>query len=455
MGSTVVTKAGNGQSQDYFNDSRALASLIAAVEYDCSGILTLIGDSTGDESTDWLYRLLSEKLGPSLPQTCIRYCLWDDATQKYGIWSTLQGGTSGQRYARFDGDGGSRIILADDIIAASSSDVEIEIKLSLDDWTPAAQGRIVGRLGGAGNRGWYLLVNTNGTLSFSWSADGTALITKNSSAHNFSNGVAYTIRVKLDIDNGGGGFTLDIDTSPDEGANWTSIYHDVGAAGTTSIYATTANYEIGAVSGSGTTAGNVYDVIIRDGFSGPYRVPAAIEAWGSTHQANSDLNSFGGSPTLYVFNGSMPGGNIVYFGDSTRLPKMAVPNVVQCVILATGHNDVAYRISTRLLPAWTDYLTALTARMTTAGFVVLTENPRDQAESAGNLFGDEARNILHALPLMLQRFGVEVIDTYRAFGKSRDTLANLVGDGVHPTKPAGVNVWINEIWRVISNRLNG
>lgn len=425
-----------------------LGATFSPLAYGSSAVLTILGDSTGNETFEWPYRIVTEKIAVAYPDACIRYCVWDDAAQKYGVWSTLQAGASGQRYFI---PVAWRMMLATDVKTRSSADFELEIDFSLPDWTPSSAARVVGQLGNAGNRAWYLQVNTNGTISFIWSADATNLITVTSSNPGFTDGTRYRLRVQFDANNGSGNYNVKIAWSSDDGANWTTIADSTGV-GTSSIATSTADYQVGAVSGSGYCSPSVYEITARDGIGGPHIFPASLEAWGCNDVTNSLANSFSGSPTLYVFNGSHPGANIVYLNDATRGPKMAVFAPNQLVILNTGHNDVAYRGSSRFTTAWTDFISALRSRMPTAAIFACNQNPRNIAEDAGKTFNDEYTIQARSLPALLQRLSVGCIDTYSAYQRvilGGVSPATLFPDGIHPASGAGVDPWVDAVDKAI------
>lgn len=65
---------------------------------------------------------------------------------------------------------------------------------------------------------------------------------------------------------------------------------------------------------------------VRDGIDGKAVSPQPIDAWSPRASSGSFVaGSFGGSPTLYVLNGSHPGAAYTYFPDTTRHPKMVHP----------------------------------------------------------------------------------------------------------------------------------
>lgn len=428
----------------------AIDSTISPLSAGISTCLILLGDSTGDGTTDWFYRLLSEKLAPALPSVHIRYYTWSDGTQDWDVPTTIQE-ASGQMYATMvDGANTYAFVANTNLVARSSADFELIVKAQMADWTPAAQRRLAWQNGGAGNRGWVLYVDTGGTLTFLWSPDGTATPTKTTAPHGFVDGQTYTIRVRFDVDDGAGGYSLQIAKSSDDGANWTSLLSTGAGLGTTAIFNTTDNLWIGSPNGAlASFDGKIYSVWLRDGIAGPIRSPISIQAWRASDSNSAAANSFGGSPTLYVFNGSVAGQGISYLSDSTRLPKITPISPVQTLLISTGHNDQAYAASQALASAIASWVTALRARLPGAPIVFLTQNPRDLSVTAGKLYGYEVNQIHKAIRQLATRNGCACIDTYAAFSKEINAgtaIGSLVADGVHPTT-VGYTLWMNEVWR--------
>ena len=454
-GATTLGKGGGvypiiGNDEDEMA-SDAFAQFWAAIDAGVSPTILMVADSTQDGTTDPFYRLLNEKIGPQKPDVCIRYQVWDDTAQKFGAWTTMRAGAAGQRHVVMDGANAIRVYQGD-ILAAVSADLEYETKLSLDDWTPGSIRRLAGRLGGGGNQGWYCGINTNGTPFLSWSADGTILITVTRTQQALTDAAAYTLRFRLDVDNGGGGYTADIDYSADDGANWTSLYHNVGSGGTTSIFNTTADLQVGSASGSGAFTGKIYSAVLRDGIAGPARTPLSIEDF---YAGDTALTPWGGSVTIYAQNASMSGQGIAYFDDSTRRPKIAQQSSAHMTIIALGHNDVVNRTPGVQQTAMGTLLTNLRTRLPTSSFVGTDQNPRNTAQTAGKNNSDTHRTLALSLGGIFQRAAAGFVSTYRAFIRAYAggaLPADLVADGVHPTTPAGVDIWINEFWRVMSQR---
>jgi hypothetical protein len=150
-------------------------------------------------------------------------------------------------------------------------DIDLRIEAALDDWTPAASSSLMSKSMTAGNQiSWRFTVLTSGMLRLAWSANGSTVLSADSTvAPTVANGAALWVRATLDVDNGAAGRTIIFYTSPD-GVTWTQLGATVTQAGVTSIFDGTAAINIGSRD-SGTLdrmAGKVYYAEIRSGING-------------------------------------------------------------------------------------------------------------------------------------------------------------------------------------------
>jgi hypothetical protein len=408
-----------------------------------SAWLTVLGDSTGNETTEWPY-LLAQWLGSQYPSCRVQHALWNDTNQRYDPWTVVQA-AAGERYVAFTNPGRTAF-LRPDAFTMPTGDIDIRVKLAMDDWTPAAQTAIAARYGGAGSRGFFFAIGATGTIDFNWTTDGTTNIQKVSSATGFTDGTAGWVRVTLDVDNGAGGYTWTAYTSTD-GDTWTQVgISNVTTGGATSIFVpTTTNWEIGGRGGNGSMlAGKVYEVQIRDGIDGKTVNPQPVDAWLFNPTSGSNIiPSFGGSPTLYILNGSRSGADLTYLADSTRMPLMTRSAPGQLVFLSTSHND-ADKVGASLTSAWDSWLTALKARLPGAAFCLLTQNPEISPRTLDLTKPHAQRR--RELMTWAARSGVYCIDTYGAFqADPRGVAALLNVDGIHPTNAAGSNAG-SQLW---------
>lgn len=149
-----------------------------------------------------------------------------------------------------------------------TGDVDFRARIAADDWSRAAGRYAIAKYGAAGTRS-YLFGITNGRIEVSWSADGTAIITKASTASPVvSNYGALWIRATIDVDNGAAGNDVTFYTSPD-GITWTQLGATVTTAGTTSIFSGASVLTIGQFTGAASSLeGLIYRTQIYAGLTG-------------------------------------------------------------------------------------------------------------------------------------------------------------------------------------------
>lgn len=171
-------------------------------------------------------------------------------------------------------------IIADNAVTRPTGDMEVIVKATATDWTPAA-GKVLVLSGSNGvnpDINWYLYYNTGGTLTFSRPSGATARAFTSSAATGITDGASKWIKVTYDQDNGAGNAECKFYLS-DDGSTWTQL-------GTTQTYASTAagnsnttGITIGqaAVSAVG-HAGTIHRVIAKDGIDGTTFLDADFES---------------------------------------------------------------------------------------------------------------------------------------------------------------------------------
>lgn len=177
---------------------------------------------------------------------------------------------SGTKYLYLPGVAGNYASTPDSAANSITGDIDIRVRVALDDWTPAAIQLLVSKYATTGNqRSYRFYVNASGNLQFDWSVDGaTALQKSSTSATGVSDGAEKFLRVTLDVDNGAGGNDVKFFLS-DDGVNWTQLGNTVTTASTTAIYDGTSIVEIGSNAGGlNATAGKIYRAIIKNGIDG-------------------------------------------------------------------------------------------------------------------------------------------------------------------------------------------
>jgi hypothetical protein len=153
-----------------------------------------------------------------------------------------------------------------------TGDIDVKIKLTMPDWTPAANMRIVCKLQTNTQRSWEVALYTSGVIGFSHSTDGTTgtqTTVQSSVGTGLANGATKWIRATMDVDDGAGNRVHKFYLS-DDGSSWSQLGSTAINAGTTSIFNSTSQLEIGGTL-AGTASmviGTVHRVIIEDGFDG-------------------------------------------------------------------------------------------------------------------------------------------------------------------------------------------
>lgn len=175
--------------------------------------------------------------------------------------------------AEMPGAAGDYISTPDSAAASITGDLEIIVKVSLDDWTPAAVQMLVSKFASTGNqRSYSLYVETNGTLVLTQSTLGTSAsngVFQSSAATGITNGAAKWIKATLDVDNGASGRTAKFYLS-DDGVTYTQLGTDVTVATAATTFDSTAEVMIGSYL-AGTSLnlnGTVYRAQIYNGIGG-------------------------------------------------------------------------------------------------------------------------------------------------------------------------------------------
>jgi len=168
-------------------------------------------------------------------------------------------------YVRLNGVTGNYLSVPDAAALDITGDIDIRVQAALDDWTPAALGYLIAKVQtGSTGISYGMYVNTNGTITFVWSSNGTTASTNTSSvAPTVSDGATLWIRATRVSSTGLTKFYTSTD-----GTNWTQLGTDVsGSSG--SIFASTTSVTVGSRGDSGgPLAGNFYRAQVLDGIDG-------------------------------------------------------------------------------------------------------------------------------------------------------------------------------------------
>lgn len=210
---------------------------------------------------------------------------------------------------------------APDSAAHPTGDIDIIVKMAMDDWTPAANSIPIGKWVAAGTgRSWEVIVVPGGNVRLLTSPDGTGndVAQSSSAATGFVDGSTHWLRVTRLAASGLINYSTSEDYDPATGAGtWTPL----GTADRTStpgnIFDSGSPLEIGSMT-NGTQnlwAGRVHYAEVRNGIDGP-----AIAKFDPFNDANGSAASFTSSETGELWTINTSGGTpavLTGFPDAT------------------------------------------------------------------------------------------------------------------------------------------
>ncbi len=392
----------------------------------------VIGDSTGNETTEWP-NLLAAAVAADHPELTVRRVLWDDAAQDNNIPITLQTGITGLQYLDCSSGAATRALPLSES-PHTTGVVDVRVKVRMVDWTPAAHATLVAREGGATKRSWYFGVHTSGKLAFYYSADGSTLVTDrlSSVAVSATDGDTLWVRAVFTPSS-----TIRYYTSPD-GGTWTQLgtgvtISDTPALGT--VYNAAQPYELGGRQGAiGSADARIYEVDVRDGEGGKPIVPRLPALWGATA---SNAAQVAGAPVFTLVNGSHPGADIAYWTQA-RVDKALAGWGQRLGFVSLGHNELAHSGPT-FVSRYAALLASIKTRCPGVPLVALTQNPQKSPRVADYITAQATRrsDIIAAAASA----GAASVDTYAAFEAAGTGSTVNSSDGVHPTTTG------SELWR--------
>jgi hypothetical protein len=154
-------------------------------------------------------------------------------------------------------------------------DLDVRADLTPTAWggTTSLSGWVVmGKWAGSTQHSWYMVMQDNGKPALFWSTNG---LTSTGSGADvpvpFAPGQRGALRITLDVNNGLGGWTTTFYTAPTIAGPWTQLgTPDITTSGTTSIFSSTANLEVGNISAIDreAMAREYHAIEVRDGIGG-------------------------------------------------------------------------------------------------------------------------------------------------------------------------------------------
>jgi hypothetical protein len=178
----------------------------------------------------------------------------------------------GEPYLNLPGDAGDRASTPDAAAIDITSDIDIRMELSIEDWHVSSTTELAGKYNaGTNQRSWRVLLGPGGTLMFSWSEDGTTF-TDIESTDVLQGGPTgrLAIRVTFNADNGASEHDTKFYYARSISGPWTQLGSTVTNSGTTSLFSSSADLHLGDISTLTfeELLGKVHKFELRDGIDG-------------------------------------------------------------------------------------------------------------------------------------------------------------------------------------------
>jgi hypothetical protein len=175
-------------------------------------------------------------------------------------------------YVYLPGVAGNAMSVPDEAALDITGDIDIRVRVAMDDWTPASSQRFLSKANSNTPVWGYLLnLNTNGTLVFAYSTTGSDLVqVLSTAATGLTDGSVKWVRATFDVDNGSSQNEVKFFLS-DDGVTWTQLGSTVTNAGTVTM---NANANVLAIGSDASTAfgvpsaGKFYRAQVLNGIGG-------------------------------------------------------------------------------------------------------------------------------------------------------------------------------------------
>jgi hypothetical protein len=185
-----------------------------------------------------------------------------------------------------------------------TGDIDIRVDATAQNWTPASEQTLLSKYADTGaQRSYRFAINSGGTLRLQWSTDGTTAFSSSTTVvPTIPDTDRIILRVTMDVNDGAGNRVVTFYTAPAGTGDvftgpWTQI-EQFTIAGTTSIFNSSADVEIGARDG-GTQApfaGIIHGAALYDGIAGT--LVASPDFPGQTQGAASFVDAQGRTWTI-------------------------------------------------------------------------------------------------------------------------------------------------------------
>lgn len=170
----------------------------------------------------------------------------------------------GDPYVYLPGVAGNYLSVPDSTALDITGDIDIRVKVALDDWTPASAQMLVAKEDEGSQRSYWLALQTDGTLVFHWSSTGAYLGTYAISTvvTGITDGSVKWVKVTRSSSSGDVKFYLS-----DDATTWTQLGTTVTST-PSAIFNSTTAVTVGAAAGGFMAAGKFYRAIVKNGIDG-------------------------------------------------------------------------------------------------------------------------------------------------------------------------------------------
>lgn len=289
----------------------------------------------GDGVTAW--NSLGYQLGPLLDQS-----IATDPNGAYFTGSDL----------RLNGVSGNSVSTPDSAALDITSDIDIRVKIAMDDWTPSGTMSLV-------NKGVYsFFVRSSGVLGLYWEAGGGSVIVDSTVATGLSDNSTKWIRVTLDVNNGASGRDIKFFTS-DDGTTWTQLGNTITQAGTTLINVGTAALQIGSQAGTGEFfKGTFYRAQVLNGIGGTTVFDANFETVPADSFAFTESSANAATVTLTTtrYSFGLPGATLTGTGTLAYSPALDTYNPFKVTGKPITIKQIAFEVTSTPVSNSTFYI---------------------------------------------------------------------------------------------------
>jgi hypothetical protein len=212
---------------------------------------------------------------------------FDGGIHKVPGTNTLNSVAIVDHYVNLPGTVNSYVSTPDSSANSITGDIDIRVKVSMDDWTPFSDNHAyVSKFQNSSGDSYVFMMNSSDRLTFSWRDSSDVQFTESATAATgFTDGTIHWIRATLDVNDGSSNHVLKFYTSNDA-ITWTQLGATVTTAGVTTIQDSTLSVLCGIMNTvSWPVVGKMYRAQIWNGYDGAGSL--VLDMYAGDAQANA------------------------------------------------------------------------------------------------------------------------------------------------------------------------